>query len=176
MTRGRSSESGFTLIELMIVVVILGVLAALVIPNYGRFVRNSKCARTASELRSLSTAFVAYQASYGDFPPDSRLTPPLRAWRSSSTRRSGRMPPWAAPTIGRGPTPTARSRSVCSTLRSRSRPSASWMHCSTTGISRRGSFGWWERGRRSFSSRDSDESRRHSKSNTPLSPPKPPPR
>ncbi len=76
MTRGRSSESGFTLIELMIVVVILGVLAALVIPNYGRFVRNSKCARTASELRSLSTAFVAYQASYGDFPPDSRPPPP----------------------------------------------------------------------------------------------------
>ena len=69
-------HAGFTLIELMIVIVIIGVLATIAIPAYSRTVRNAKCGRTAAELRSLSTAFVAYQAAHGELPPDSHLTLP----------------------------------------------------------------------------------------------------
>lgn len=69
-------HAGFTLIELMIVIVIIGVLAAIAVPGYARMVRNAKCGRTAAELRSLSTAFVAYQAAHGELPPDSHLTLP----------------------------------------------------------------------------------------------------
>ena len=76
ITRRRSSEAGFTLIELMIVVVIIGILAAVGIPMYINFQENAKVGRTASELRSLSQAFVAYYASTGSYPPDSHLTLP----------------------------------------------------------------------------------------------------
>ena len=60
----------------MIVIVVIGILVMMAAPNYWRYQRNAKCARTASEMRSLSTAFVAYMALHGEFPPDSHLTLP----------------------------------------------------------------------------------------------------
>ncbi len=68
---------GFTLIELMIVVMVIGLLAAIAIPNYKRYRDNAKIGRTASEMRGLSAAFVAYLAATGSYPPDSHLVLPL---------------------------------------------------------------------------------------------------
>lgn len=72
----RPDSRGFTLVELMTVVVVIGVLASIAIPAYTRQLRNAKCGRTASELKSLGTAFVAYVAEHGEFPPDSHDTLP----------------------------------------------------------------------------------------------------
>ena len=60
----------------MIVVVIIGVLAAVAIPNFLSMQRKARVGRTASEMRSLSQAFVAYYASNGQYPADSHLTLP----------------------------------------------------------------------------------------------------
>jgi prepilin-type N-terminal cleavage/methylation domain-containing protein len=69
-------ERGFTLIELMIVVVIIGVITSIALPNFARMIHNAKVGRTASEMRSISEAFVAYYASTGQYPPDSHDTLP----------------------------------------------------------------------------------------------------
>ena len=59
----RASQSGFTLIELMVVVVIVGLLAAVAIPAFNRAVRRSKTSEAVVNLRRMfDGAVTSYQA------------------------------------------------------------------------------------------------------------------
>jgi len=61
-------KNGFTLIELMIVVAIIGILAAIAIPNFMRFQARARQTEAKSNLKGLFTASVAnYYAEKEDF-------------------------------------------------------------------------------------------------------------
>lgn len=51
----KSMQKGFTLIELMIVVAIIGILAAIAIPQYQNYIAKSQVSRVMSETGSLKT-------------------------------------------------------------------------------------------------------------------------
>ena len=63
----RKSKKGFTLIELMIVVAIIGILAALAIPNFLRFQLKSKTSEAKVNLAAIRTAEESYLAEFGNY-------------------------------------------------------------------------------------------------------------
>lgn len=64
----RSSRRAFTLIELLIVVAIIGILAAIAVPNFLSAMTRAKVARAASDLRTLGMALEMYMVDHGNYP------------------------------------------------------------------------------------------------------------
>jgi type IV pilus assembly protein PilA len=65
MKKFNNRKGGFTLIELMIVVAIIGILAAIAIPNFLRFQLKAKSSEGKTNLAAIRTAEESYYAEFG---------------------------------------------------------------------------------------------------------------
>ena len=61
------NRKGFTLVELMIVVAIIGILAAIAIPNFVSMQYKSKRSEVPTNLKAIKTAEIAYESNFDVF-------------------------------------------------------------------------------------------------------------
>lgn len=70
LNKSLRSDKGFTLVELVVVVVIIGILAAVAVPLYNAQTKKARLGKIKSELGSLRDAVEAYYAQEGVLPAD----------------------------------------------------------------------------------------------------------
>ncbi|MGH7572375.1 MAG: type II secretion system major pseudopilin GspG [Gemmatimonadota bacterium] len=102
----RHRDSGFTLLEILVVLVVIGVLATLVAPNVFRHVGTAKEATARSQIEMLGAALDAYRLDSGQYPStaqglsaltDQPLTDPHPVnWRGPYLRKAVPTDPWGA--------------------------------------------------------------------------------
>jgi type IV pilus assembly protein PilA len=68
------NNKGFSLVELMVVVAIIGILAAIAVPNFQKFAAKSKQSEAKSNLAALYSAERAFQSEWQMFRADFSLT------------------------------------------------------------------------------------------------------
>ncbi len=97
MIHPRPIRRGFTLIEILIVVIILGILAAIVVPQFTNASTDARNSSLSSTLATLRVQIQIYRMQHGDTLPD--LT---KGWDclTHKTDRAGNIDPPAGPTFG----------------------------------------------------------------------------
>ena len=106
MRLGFVNQRGFTLIELMVVIVILGVLAGLIIPRIMGRPEEARRMKARIQIESIETALKLYKLDNGSYPSTEQGLQALveapsvgqlpKAWRDGGYLEKGRVPkdPW----------------------------------------------------------------------------------
>lgn len=113
MNRDTRSRAGFTLIEILVVILVLGVLAALVAPNVFQHVGSSRTTAAKSQLELVGAALDAYRLDNDGYPSSEQGLPALltaptgapqpRNWRGPYLKKSVPADPWGNPYVYRSP-------------------------------------------------------------------------
>lgn len=93
MSKGLSCKSAFTLIELMIVIIIVAVLAAITVPMLQNMSPGAREAALRGDLHSLRHQILLYQIHHNGEPPSPDQ---LRDQLTSHTTRDGQIDPQAS--------------------------------------------------------------------------------
>ena len=102
-SRRYARTRGFTLIEIMVVVVIIGLLAAVIVPAVVQKVDEAKVAKAKEDIQSLETALTMYYMDNSKYPTNDQglaaLTtqptdPTIRNWRAGGYIERISKDPW----------------------------------------------------------------------------------
>lgn len=102
MRWNKRGDKGFTLIELMVVLVILGILAGLIVPRMMGRTEDAKRVKTRLQIDGLEAALKLYKLDNGTYPSteqglEALVTPPKtgtppRAWREGGYLEKKKVP------------------------------------------------------------------------------------
>ncbi|MBR0873366.1 type II secretion system major pseudopilin GspG [Bradyrhizobium tropiciagri] len=107
----RSGQEGFTLVEMLVVIAIIGLIMGLIGPRVLNYLSESKVKAARIQLQSFSSALDLFYLDAGRFPSSAeglaalvRRTPGVAAWNGPYLK-GGNVPndPWSHPYIYRSP-------------------------------------------------------------------------
>ena len=121
----RLKNEGFTFVEIMVVVIILGVLAAMVLPKFMGRTEEARVNSVQSQLGIFATALDAYELDNGKYPTTEQgikalsqepTTPPIpKKWKGPYLQKAATKDPWGSDYIYKSPgTHNPRSYAVLS--------------------------------------------------------------
>ncbi len=119
----RNRQNGFTLIEIMVVVVILAVLGALVVPKIRENVDKARVTRAQSDIRAIQTALDLYRLDNFKYPTTEQgmqalvkqpADPTITNYRSGGYLPSLPKDPWNNPYQYMSPGPDGRDYEITS--------------------------------------------------------------
>ena len=107
-------DSGFTLLELLVVLGILALLATFAAPQVQRYIGHGRTETARTQLSAISTALELYALDNANYPPQQAglaalMQPPPGAtrWRGPYLKKAeGLVDPWGRPYAYRFPAPT----------------------------------------------------------------------
>jgi prepilin-type N-terminal cleavage/methylation domain-containing protein len=70
LSRSPRPLRAFSLVEIMVAVVIIGLMTAMALPAYRRITMRAKATAVVNDLRAFSTAFITYNLQNGQWPAD----------------------------------------------------------------------------------------------------------
>jgi general secretion pathway protein G len=99
------NQRGFTLIEIMVVVIIIGLLAAVVVPNFLGNVDKARVTKAKQDIQAIETALTMYKLDNFNYPNgeaglkalvEKPNDPNVKNWRPGGYLEHGRLPkdPW----------------------------------------------------------------------------------
>ncbi len=106
-----TSQTGFTLIEVMVVLVILGILAGLIVPRIMERPEEARRMKAEMQIKALETALRLYKLDNGSYPTteqglEALVQPPATGrpapgWRQGGYLEQGKVPldPWKNPFV-----------------------------------------------------------------------------
>ena len=109
LQNGKKAQNGFTLIELMIVIVIIGILATLLIPRIMERPEEARRVKAKADIKTIESALKLYKIDTGNYPtteqglealirkPDTSPVP--NKWREGGYLEGDAVPkdPWGNP-------------------------------------------------------------------------------
>jgi len=103
----RRAQRGFTLIEIMVVVVIIGILGAIVVPQFMSRPDQAKATAARTDVQAIATALEMYRLDNAHYPSTQQGlqalnkrpsgTPAARNWNPQGYLKSLPIDPWGTP-------------------------------------------------------------------------------
>src|SRR5688572_2906303 len=108
--QGRRRQAGFSLIELLLVLVILAVLAAVIVPKFTNRTEQARITAAKTDISMLESALDTYEIDNGGYPSTEEglqalvtQTGSATAWNGPYIKRGMPEDPWGNPYVYRNP-------------------------------------------------------------------------